>query len=199
MTGAWPSVRIAPWLLVTAIALAGCQSRPAAPALPVLPIGGDFQLTDHDGRPFALTSQRGKVVLIFFGYSSCPDACPTTLSKLATAARRLGDDSSHLRTLYVSVDPERDTPPVLKADLASFTLDAIGLTGTKQEIDRVVQEYGAAYEVVPTPGSAVPYTISHTTTVYALDTQGRVRATFTYEASVDEIVAGIRAILADQA
>lgn len=183
-------------VMVLGLGLAACQARPAAEPLPILPIGGDFTLTDHDGRPFTLASQRGKVVLVFFGYSSCPDACPTTLSKLATVTRRLGDDRAKLRTLYVSVDPERDTPPVLKADLANFALDAVGLTGTKDQIDTVVDQYAAAYEIVPTPESAAKYTVSHTTTVYALDPQGKVRITFPYEATVDEIVEGIKAILA---
>jgi len=188
-------LRAAAAVLVLATA-AGCGRTPPAATLPVLDLGGDFQLTDHDGQPFTLASQRGKVILIFFGYSSCPDACPTTLSKLATVARRLGDDRTKMRTLYVSVDPERDTPPVLKADLANFSLDALGLTGSKDDIDRVVKQYAAAYEIVPTPESAAKYTISHTTTVYALDPQGRVRRTFSYEATVDEIVTGIREILA---
>lgn len=195
--------RVVGGLLATAIAgVAGC-GQPGAPgaaagadALPVLPIGGDFQLTGHDGQPFALDTLRGKVVLIFFGYSSCPDACPTTLSKLSTVARRLGDDRERVRTLYISVDPDRDTPDVLKADLENFSVDALGLTGTKAQIDAVVKQYAAAYEIVPTPESAAKYTISHTTKVYALDTQGRVRTTFAYEATVDEIVAGIRAVLA---
>lgn len=182
---------------VVALAVsAACQSAPPAPELPVLPIGGDFELTGHDGQPFALQSLRGKVVLIFFGYSSCPDACPTTLSKLSTVARRLGDDKAKMQALYVSVDPDRDTPPVLKADMANFSVGAIGLTGRKDDIDKVVKQYAAAYEIVPTPESAAKYTISHTTSVYALDTQGRVRKTFAYEATVDEIVAGIREILA---
>lgn len=173
-----------------------CRSAPPAPTLPVLDFGGDFALTDHDGQPFTLASQKGKVILIFFGYSSCPDACPTTLSKLSTVARRLGDDKAKVRTLCISVDPDRDTPPVLKADLANFSLDALGLTGKKDDIDRVVAQYKAAYEIVPTPESAAKYTVSHTTTVYGLDTQGRVRKTFSYEATVDEIVGGIREILA---
>lgn len=186
------------WASIAALtaSLTACRATPPAPALPVLPIGGDFALTDHDGRPFTLASQRGKVVLIFFGYSSCPDACPTTLSKLSTVARRLGDDRTKMRTLYISVDPDRDTPPVLKADLANFSLDALGLTGAKDEIDQVVKQYAAAYEIVSTPESAAKYTVSHTTTVYALDREGRVRKTFAYEATVDEIVDGIRAILA---
>ncbi|MEZ5293900.1 MAG: SCO family protein [Vicinamibacterales bacterium] len=185
--------------LAALTAAAGCTRTPAVERLPVLPIGGDFALTDHDGQPFTLASQRGKIILIFFGYSSCPDACPTTLSKLATVARRLGDDKGRMRTLYISVDPDRDTPPVLKADLANFALDALGLTGTKEAIDTVVAQYGAAYEIVPTPESAAKYTVSHTTTVFALDAQGRVRKTFAYEATVDEIVEGIRAILAQPA
>lgn len=187
-------------VLVGITMLAGCQSQPAASGsqLPVLPIGGDFQLTDDNGQPFTLTSQRGKVVLIFFGYSSCPDACPTTLSKLSTAARRLGEDRSKVKALYVSVDPERDTPQVLKDDLANFTLDATGLTGTKAEIDKVVQQYGAKYEIVLTPSSAAKYTISHTTSVFVLDAQGRVRKLLPYEASVDDVVTGIREVLADR-
>jgi len=185
----------------SAVALAvsvACQSAPPAPELPILPIGGDFALTNHDGQPFALQSLRGKVVLIFFGYSSCPDACPTTLSKLSSVARRLGDDRSKIQALYVSVDPDRDTPPVLKADMENFSIGALGLTGKKDDIDKVVKQYAAAYEIVPTPESAAKYTISHTTSVYALDTQGRVRKTFAYEATVDEVVTGIREILAQK-
>ncbi len=190
-----------PRAAASAVALAvsaACQSAPPAPELPVLPIGGDFELTGHDGQPFALQSLRGKVVLIFFGYSSCPDACPTTLSKLSSVARRLGDDRSKIQALYVSVDPDRDTPPVLKADMENFSIGALGLTGKKEDIDKVVKQYAAAYEIVPTPESAAKYTISHTTSVYALDTAGRVRKTFAYEATVDEVVTGIREILAQK-
>ena len=164
--------------------------------LPVLPIGGDFSLTDYDGNRFDLSSVRGKVVLIFFGYTSCPDACPTTLSKLSSVSRKLGNDGKRLKTLYISVDPERDTPAVLKADLGNFQLDAVGLTGTKTEIDKVVSQYGAAYEIISTPDSAAKYTVAHSTTLYALDTAGRTRILFPYEATVDEIVAGVRTILA---
>lgn len=167
------------------------------PPLPVLPIGGDFTLSDHNGERFELSSLRGKVTLIFFGYSYCPDVCPTTLSKLSSVSKRLGDASTQVKTLYITVDPERDTPDVLKEDLASFDLDALGLTGTKAELDKVVEMYGATYEIVPTPQSAARYSINHSTTLYALDRQGRVRMQFRYEATVDEIVRGVKAILAD--
>lgn len=183
-------------LLTATIWLGACVSGPRTPSPPVLSLGGDFSLTDDDGHHFDLSSLRGKVVLVFFGYASCPDACPTTLSKLATVSSRLGGDRSRVKTLYISVDPARDTPAVLKADLSSFELDAIGLTGTKPEIDRVVKQYGAAYEIVPTPESAMKYTVYHTTTLYALDGNGRTRLLFRYEATVDEIVRGIKSILA---
>lgn len=184
--------------LVAASGLAGvvaCARRASNADVPVLEGGGDFSLVDHDGRPFSLTSQRGRVVLIFFGYTFCPDACPTTLSKLASVYRRLGSDAKQVKTLYISVDPERDTPAVLKEDLGNFSIDAIGLTGSKDAIDTVVRQYGAAYEIVQTPDSAAKYTVSHTTTLYALDTEGRLRLKFRYEATVDEIVTGLAPLL----
>lgn len=181
-------------LCLTAIAGLACH-RAVADKLPVLAIGGDFSLTDHNGQRFDLRSQRGKAVLIFFGYTSCPDACPTTLSKLSSVYRRLGRDAKRVKTLYISVDPERDTPAVLKADLGSFDLDALGLTGTKAEIDKVVTQFGANYWMMPTPNSAAKYMVMHTTKLYALDAAGRVRLEFRYEAPADEIVKGVREIL----
>ena len=179
-----------------AVAVAAACSSSAPP--PIDWIGGDFSLTDHNGGRFELASLRHKAVLIFFGYTYCPDACPTTLSKLGSVYRRLGDDAKRVKTLYVSVDPERDTPAVLKADLANFSVDALGLTGTKAQIDRVVAMYGAAYRIEPTPESAAKYTVSHTTTLYLLDGRGQTRIRFRYEAGVDEIVKGIRSVLASR-
>jgi protein SCO1/2 len=180
------------WILcLAALASLSCHR-----ALPVLPVGGDFTLTGDDGRPFQFSSLRGKVVLIFFGYTSCPDACPTTLSKLSSAYRRLGNDAKRVKTLYVSVDPERDTPAVLKADLGAFELDALGLTGTKAQIDKVVAQYGAEYEIIPTPASVMKYTVAHSTTLYVSDAAGRVRLEFPYEATADQIASGVRAVLA---
>jgi protein SCO1/2 len=189
----WSSIAL-PLLVAGAWVIASRRT----PALPVQPIGGDFTLTDHNGAPFALSSLHGKAVLIFFGYSYCPDVCPTTLSKLTSVAKRLGDDGKDVKTLYITVDPGRDTPDVLKLDLKSFDLDALGLTGTRAEIDKVVKQYGASYEIVPHPESAAKYSVSHSTTLYALDRKGRVRILFDYGATVDEIVKGIKAILADR-
>jgi protein SCO1/2 len=152
---------------------------------------------DQDSARFDLASQRGKVVVIFFGYSHCPDVCPTTLSKLSSVARRLGPDRGQMKVVYVSVDPERDTPVVLRADLQNFDLDAIGVTGTRPEIDRVVAQYGAKYEIVQTPASAGRYTVSHSTTLYVLDKKGRMRMQFPYEATAEEIAAAVRTLIAD--
>jgi protein SCO1/2 len=183
------------WIIsLVALAAISCQRTD----LPVLHVGGDFVLTDHNGKRFELSSLRGKAVLIFFGYTSCPDACPTTLSKLASAYKRLGDDAKRVKTLYVSVDPERDTPDVLKADLGNFELDALGLTGTKAEIDKVVKLYGATYEIVPLPDSEAKYSVAHSTDLYALDQAGRTRLMFPYEATVDQIVSGLKMILASK-
>ena len=184
------------WIILTLVVLAavGCHRN----ELPVLKIGGDFALTDHNGQRFELSSLRGKAVLIFFGYTSCPDACPTTLSKLSSVYRHLGEDAKRVKTLYVSVDPERDTPAVLKADLGEFEVDALGLTGTKAELDKVVALYGASYEIIPTPTSESKYSVAHSTDLYALDTSGRTRLVFAYEAKVDEIVKGLKAILASK-
>jgi len=159
------------------------------------PIGGDFTLIDQDSTAFRFASLRGKVVLVFFGYSQCPDVCPTTLSKLSSVARRLGEQRAGMKVVYVSVDVERDTPSVLKADLANFDLDAVGVTGTRDEVDRVVALYGAKYEIVPTPESAARYTVSHSTTLYVVDQLGKVVTQFPYEATADEIAEAVRSLL----
>ena len=185
--------RIAIAATLAGLCIAGCRH---APQLPVLRDGGDFALTDYNDQPFQLSSLRGKAVLIFFGYTSCPDVCPTTLSKLSEVDKQLGADAKRVKAVYITVDPDRDTPAVMKDDLSNFDVDAVGLTGTKAQIDKVVAEYGAQYQIIPLPDSAAKYAIAHTATLYALDPQGRTRIEFPYDAKVDDIVAGLRAILA---
>ena len=178
----------------SAVFLPACAPAGDEAATPAV-VGGDFTLTDHNGQRFDLTSMRDTVVLVFFGYSTCPDVCPTTLSKLTRVGMRLGAQRNRVKTLYITVDPARDTPEALKADLGLFDLNALGLTGTRAEIDRVVAQYGASYEIVPTPQSAGKYSVSHSTTLYLLDTKGVLRQSFPYEATVDEIVAAVQPLL----
>jgi protein SCO1/2 len=184
--------------------LAGACSPPAAPPpvesesaeLPVLPIGGEFTLTDHDGQPFSLSSLKGKVALIFFGYTMCPDACPTTLSKLSSAYARLTpEERARVKTVYISIDPERDTPAVMKEHLTYFGVDAIGLTGAVEDTARVARQFGAHFEKT-SEKTAGGYLMSHTVSIFGVDDEGRTRLLIDYEASVDLVVKEIRALLA---
>jgi protein SCO1/2 len=177
-------------------ALAASIVLAAVSACAPTPTPKDFTLTDQTGQSFSLDSQRGKVVMLFFGYTMCPDVCPTTLSKLTSVTSKLGADRGRVKTVYVTVDPERDSPAVLKADLDLFDLDAVGLTGTREEIDKVVAMYGATYEITPTPSSAAKYSVAHSTTLYIIDPAGVVRREFPYEATADDIVAAIKPLLA---
>lgn len=195
--------------LVGAVALlAACSGNPAqgdpgssrarsgegAP-LPLLPIGGDFELTNHDGQPFKLESLRGTVVLLFFGYTMCPDACPTTLSKLSTAYSRLSpEDRARVKAVYVTIDPERDTAEVMKTHLTYFGVDAIGLTGTPGQIAHVADLYKARYEKSDAK-TAGGYLMSHTVSLFGIDAQGKTRTVIDYEASVDLVVTEIRRML----
>jgi protein SCO1 len=154
----------------------------------------NFTLTDQDGQPFQLTRLRGKIVLLFFGYTSCPDACPTTLSKLSRAYKMLGAERDRVVTLFVSVDPGRDTPRVLKEYLKYFRINSMGLTGTKGEIDAVVNLYGAKYEIEKSD-SAAGYHINHSTDLYLLDQKGEVARRFKYDDRVQAIADGIRQLI----
>ena len=168
----------------------------ASGELPILPIGGDFTLTDHNGQPFALSSLRGKVVLVFFGYTMCPDACPTTLSKLGTATAKLSEaERSRVKVVYITVDPERDTPAVMKEHLGYFSVDAIGLSGSLEDTARVAGRFGAHFEKTADK-TAAGYLMSHTVSVFGLDAKGQTRLLIDYEAGVDLVVKEIRSLLA---
>jgi len=133
----------------------------------------DFELVDHDGRIFRSASLKGDPALLFFGYTHCPDACPTMMAKVARAYRDAGPSARHIPTLFISVDP-RDTPPVLKQYLGYFgAVPAKGLTGTKPQIDAVVKQFGARYEIRDS-GSAAGPLVDHTVRLYLLDRDGDV-------------------------
>lgn len=181
---------------------AGCRTEPAAPVpavaeeLPILPIGGDFTLTNQDAQPFELASLRGKVVLVFFGYTMCPDACPTTLSKLSAAYARLTEEErARVKALYISIDPERDTPKVMKEHLTYFGVDAVGLTGSPEDTAKVARQFGAHFERSSEP-TAAGYLMSHTVSIFGLDARGQTRLLIDYEANVDTVVRSIRQLLA---
>jgi len=152
---------------------------------------GDFTLTEDNGKIFHLRDHRGKVVLLFFGYTSCPGVCPLTLSKLARARTLLGAASQEVMTVFVTVDPQHDTSARQREYLGYFDINAVGLTGTKTQIDKVVHAYNASYEQVPTK-SALGYIINHTSIVYLIDKQGKVRYLFHQDDSPEKMANIIR-------
>jgi protein SCO1/2 len=146
----------------------------------------DFELADHDGRVFRSASLKGEPALLFFGYTHCPDACPTMMAKVARAYREAGPSARRIPTLFVSVDP-RDTPAVLKQYLAYFgAVPAKGLTGPKAQIDAVVKQFGAQYEIRDS-GSAAGPLFDHTIRLYLLDRDGDVVRLFDPDADPAEI------------
>lgn len=156
---------------------------------------GNFTLTGTSSEPFQLKDLRGKIVLLFFGYTSCPDACPTTLAKLQRAFNLLSKEQiEQVRTVFISVDPERDNPKLLKEYVEYFGVNAIGLTGTKMEIDKVVKAYHAQYMIIPGQTSNW-YSINHTTTVFLHDKQGKVRYRFLYDETPEQLAKAIRKYL----
>lgn len=177
--------------------LAAC--RPSAPPFSNIDITGanyarEFALTDHTGARRTLADYRGKVVVVFFGFTHCPDVCPTTLADLAQVKRQLGNDGDKLQVIFITVDPERDTPAVLAQYVPSFDPSFVGLTGTPEEIARVAREFKVFYQKVPgkTPTS---YTVDHTAGSFAFDAQGRVRLFLKHGAGVEPIVADVKRLI----
>lgn len=160
---------------------------------PVRPVT-DFTLTDQDGQPVHLSDYRGKLVVLFFGYTHCPDICPTTLARLNQVIRELGDDAQGLQVLFVSVDPERDTPARLKQFLSHFNPAFVGLTGQAGEVAAVYPAFGV-YAKKEEVGSAAGYLVTHTARIYVIDRQGRLVLTFPADAAVQDIAADLRYLL----
>ena len=140
-------------------------------------LGGDFALTDRQGQSFQLAQLRGRAVLLFFGYTHCPDFCPLTLSKLTRVFELLGERREQVRTVFVSVDPERDSPAKLDEYLEHFAVDAIGLTGSRARIDSVARQYGVAHERRESD-SAAGYFVDHSTYTFLIDFRGEIRYIF---------------------
>lgn len=132
-------------------------------------------LTDQDGRPFRLDAQRGREVVLFFGYAHCPDICPTTLAKLASAEKQLGARASSVVVAFVTVDPQRDTVPMLKRYVDLFDPRFYGLTGTPAALAAVYRAYHVWFQKLPNQGSAAGYLMAHSSAIYLLDPAGRLR------------------------
>lgn len=203
MMTSFPSRRL---LLSTALAgalslLAACEQA-SKPAFKGIDLTGaayarELKLPDQDGRERTLGDFKGKVLVIFFGYTQCPDVCPTTLAELAQVKKALGPDGDKVQGLFVTVDPERDTPELLKAYLQSFDPSFVALRGSEEQTKAVAKEFKVFYAKVPgkTEGS---YTMDHTAASFIFDTQGRVRVFSRYGSGAQALVDDIKLLLAEK-
>jgi protein SCO1/2 len=181
-----------------ALLLSGCSEPVSFKSTDISGVdwGKDFNLTDHLGQSRRLNDFKGKAVVLFFGYTQCPDVCPTTLAELAAVKRDLGPDGDRVQGVFVSVDPQRDTPEVLKAYMASFDPGFVALRGTPEEIKTAAQNFKVFYAQVPgkTEGS---YTVDHTAGTYVFDAQGKVRLFVRYGSGAEALRHDLKQLLAE--
>ena len=154
-------------------------------------IGGAFELVDQNGKPFTEKDLKGKYSLIYFGYTFCPDVCPTELQTMTQALEMLGPLAKKIRPVMISVDPERDTPEVLKEYLTNFYPGFVGLTGTPEQVRRAGQAYRVFYRKTDEK-SASDYLMDHSSIVYLMDPEGRYLKHFAYGTTPEKMAEGIR-------
>lgn len=152
----------------------------------------DFTLTDQHGQPFRLSDQTGKVTVLFFGFTSCPDICPTAMADLAAAKRDLGRDGDNVQVALITVDPERDTNERLGAYVTAFDPSFIGLRGSQTELDAVMKAYGASAIRRELPGSALGYTMDHSGFMYVIDRNTKWREVFAHGTAPTDITNDLR-------
>ena len=155
----------------------------------------DFALTDQHGQPFRFSDQQGNVVLLFFGYTQCPDVCPTTLATWKKIHKALGEDVERVRFVFVTVDPERDTPERLGLHVNAFNPDFTGLVGPEEELEAIYQLFGVIHEKDTSSGSAAGYLVNHTATTFVLDPEGQWRLRETYGTEVPDLVYDIQQLI----
>ena len=185
-------------LLSAALALSACG--PATPKFKGSDVTGsafgrDFALVDVDGKPRTLADYRGKAVVLFFGYTQCPDVCPTTLSTLAEAMKLLGPDADRVQGVFVTVDPERDTAELLKQYVPAFDPRFVGLRGDAAQVEAVAKEFRIIFQKVPgrTPET---YTVDHSAGIFLFDPAGRLRVYEGHGQAPDVLAHDLRLLLA---
>lgn len=181
---------------VAALSLSACQQKPSEkPPLEGAAIGGDFTLTDQDGKPFDSKSLKGKYRIFYFGYTFCPDACPTDMAVLGKAMRQLDQKdpaaSAKIQPIFVSVDPARDTPSVLKQFVTAFYPRLIGLTGSEAQIADVAKHYAISYRKEPAPAGATGYLMDHPRVAYLFDPDGKPIEMLPVDANADQVEADL--------
>jgi protein SCO1/2 len=168
--------------------------RGAAGTLLASAIGGPFRLVDQNGKTVTDADLKGKWSLVYFGYTHCPDACPTALNDIAIALDQLGPKREAVRSVFITVDPERDTPEVLKDYVTSFDAAILALSGSPEEIARAAKAYRVYYAKHPEPGG--DYSMDHSSVIYVMDPEGRFTASFTHQSTPEEIAERLKKLLA---
>jgi protein SCO1/2 len=157
----------------------------------------DFELVDQSGGTFRLSNQKGKILLIFFGYTHCPDVCPVTLSKYSMIKSQLEKQAANVEFLFITVDPERDTVEQIHSYLGNIDPGFVGLTGTRSELESVWKDYGV-YQQSQAADANGNYVVDHTSRVYLVDGQGNWRLTYPFEAETSAIISDLRHLLATE-
>ena len=185
---------LAAWLLLAGLLAACAPETFRSTDITGAQFARKLELTGHDGKVHSLDDFRGKVVVVFFGFTHCPDVCPTTLAKLAEVAKRLGEDADRMQVLFVTVDPERDTPEVLARYVPAFDPRFIGLTGDPAAIARTAKEFKVVYQK-QAGSSPDSYTVDHSSGTFVFDREGRVRLFVRHDQPVEDLVHDIRLLL----
>lgn len=185
--------------LVAGVLLAGCQPSQTPPVFQATDITGatfarDFKLTDHHGQVRTLADFKGKVVAIFFGYTHCPDVCPTTLSDFAQALKQLGPQANQVQVIFVTVDPQRDTPALLKQYVPAFDPSFLGMYTDETSLALLAKEYKLVYQKTSVK-AADDYLIDHSAGTYVYDANGRLRLLVSYGSIPDAIAQDLKTLL----
>ncbi len=186
------------WSIITfSLLLAGCDGGPQFKSTDITGVdyGKSLALTDHTGRPRTLADFRGKAVVLFFGFTHCPDVCPTTLADVSQALKQLGPDAERVQVLLVTVDPERDTPEALAKYVTAFDPRFLGLYGDAAATRKVAQEFKIYYEKRKTGDS---YSVDHSGQSYVIDPQGRLRLLVRPERIASDLPEDLRTLLKER-
>lgn len=191
------------WLLAAvAVALAACDGMRPSKAFKAIDITGaeyarTLALPDAHGRARTLAEFAGKVVVVFFGYTQCPDVCPTTLAELAAVRQSLGADGARVQVIFVTVDPERDTPELLQAYAVNFGADVVALRGDEAQTRAAAKEFKVYFAKAPGP-TETSYTMDHTAGSYVFDSRGRVRLFTRYGSGAEALAHDLRILLQEK-
>ncbi|MBI3144787.1 MAG: SCO family protein [Pseudogulbenkiania sp.] len=189
-------VRLLTWLLLASLLAcspAASKAEFKGTDIAGVQFGGDFTLTDHTGKPRSLSDFKGKVVALFFGYTHCPDVCPTTMLEFASAMKLLGADADQVQVLFITVDPERDTPALLAGYVPHFDPRFLGLSGNPAAVRKVAEQFKVVAQRQPGQGGG--YSVDHSAGAYLIDRDGKLRVYLPYGLPAADLAHDIKQLI----